>query len=111
MPAVGQVGPPAPAAVDPVNYFAERPAAPKRKPQPKIQYSNWAMYDVGPRSAVPPPHLLAMNPYRERSPMYVYMFGLEHPYLGDVSNQSEAAGPPQNFPRAFPPAAFEFTGE
>ena len=107
------IGPPKPAVLTPahregdgIDYFAEPKAVkPKRTRKPRLQYPNWAMYETV-RASIPPPHVLAMNPYRERSPIYVYMMGVEHPYLNDVStvwqNDSNPFGPG---PR------LDFTGE
>lgn len=97
---------PAVRAADSIDYFAE-PKAAKRKPKPqsRLQYPNWAMYESA-RVSIPPPHVLAMNPYREHSPTYVYLMGIEHPYLSDVSTVWEKNNNPYG-----PGPRMEFTGE
>lgn len=105
LPPKPEVAKPAAREGDGVDYFAE-PKAVKTKPKrtPRLRYSNWAMYETT-RSSMPPPHVLAMNPYRERSPIYVYMMGIEHPYLGDVSTNYE------NNTQFGPGPRLDFTGE
>jgi hypothetical protein len=112
IPADEEVLPPKPVVtppagkVDGVDYFAEPKVAAKPKPRrtPRLRYPNWAMYETS-REALPPPHVLAMNPYRERSPIYVYMMGIEHPYLNDVSTSWDNNNP------YGPGTRLDFTGE
>jgi hypothetical protein len=90
---------------DGVDYFAEpKTVKPQRARKPRLQYPNWAKYETT-RTSLPPPHVLAMNPYRERSPIYVYMMGIEHPYLSEVSTVWEKDGQFGPGPR------LDFTGE
>jgi hypothetical protein len=87
-----------------IDYFAEPKIDKAKLKKPRLQYPNWALYEMK-REAMPPPHILAMNPYRERSPIYVYMMGIEHPYLSDVSLSYEGNGGVGPGPR------LDFTGE
>jgi hypothetical protein len=90
---------------DGIDYFAQPKAAkPKPRRKPRLQYPNWAMYETT-RTSLPPPHVLAMNPYRERSPIYVYMMGIEHPYLNEVSTVWE------NGSQFGPGTRLDFSGE
>ena len=90
---------------DGIDYFAEPKAVkPKAKRLPRPQYANWAQWETQ-RTSLPPPHVLAMNPHRERAPVYVYLMGIEHPYLNEVTNSFESGGQYGPGPR------LDFTGE